>query len=504
MVSRSGKTGKGAKLAPPAGYSPVGQLSASNGVALNARGAFTPGHDAATDVRGIADAIDRINQEHAVVLIGGKTLVLHEKRDERGRFIVDFAKDYDFRLLYCNEEYQVDGAPEAVGPLWLRSKHRRQYRGVTFAPLTPAGGGAPPAAYYNLWRGYSCEPVENPKRIARFLDHMLKNVAQGNGDLFDWIMGWFAHIIQRPTERLGTALVMRGKMGTGKSKPFEVIGSLISQHYLMVDNPDHVTGKHNAHMRALLLLQADEAFWAGDKKAEGRLKSLITSSQQMIEPKGVDATAVANYVRLGATSNASFVVPAGFEERRFCVVDVGTGRMQDAGYFKAIDDDMDNGGREGLLHYLINLDLSKLNLRQIPETRALLDQKILSMRTEDAFWFEVLKRGSLLPAENEWKGEVDRDALFNAYVNFAEKLGQKHRSFSTALGMRLHELVPALRSARPERRVPVAPDPMDGNEAVTTYRVDRPRLYLFPGLEDCRRCFEDALRQEVDWGDDAK
>ena len=49
-----------------------------------------------------------------------------------------------------------------------------------------------------------------------------------------------------------------------------------------------MTGQFNAHMASCLLLQADEAVWAGDKAAEGRLKGLITSPIQQIEAKGVD------------------------------------------------------------------------------------------------------------------------------------------------------------------------------------------------------------------------
>jgi len=478
-------------MAPPPGYGEVG-----GGPPAAGRGR----ERGFTDAAGIAEAVDRINRRHAVVLIGAQTRVLHERPNERGRIIVDFQKPHDFNYWLANEQYMVDGEMAPIGPLWMISPERRQYQGVTFAPLNADGSGAPPGDYYNLWRGFSVEPKANPKKIERFLDHIRKNVASGNGDLCDWILGWFAHMIQRPTERIGTALVLRGEQGAGKTKPFEVIGSLIPQHYVLVDNPDHVTGKHNAHMRALLLLQADEAFWAGDKKAEGRLKSLVTSGEQMIEPKGVDAAFVPNYVRLGVTSNEDFVVPAAFEERRFCVVDVSSGSKQNTAYFEAIDKDMDSGGREALLHYLLHLDISALNLRRIPETKALLDQKLFSMRVEDSFWFETLKRGSLLPDEEEWRGEVDREKLWNAYVAYSEKLGARHKKSPAALGMRLTKLIPGLRSIRPTR-TEGRDDPLENR---TDYVTHRPRLYVLPDLNTCRGHFETMIRQEIDWGDDAK
>jgi hypothetical protein len=35
------------------------------------------------------------------------------------------------------------------------------------------------------------------------------------------------------------------------------------------------------------MLRADEAVWAGDKAADGRLKGLVTSPNQQIEAEGV-------------------------------------------------------------------------------------------------------------------------------------------------------------------------------------------------------------------------
>jgi hypothetical protein len=40
-----------------------------------------------------------------------------------------------------------------------------------------------------------------------------------------------------------------------------------------------------------LVVYADEAFWAGDKKAEGVLKAMITEDTIQIEMKGVNGGA---------------------------------------------------------------------------------------------------------------------------------------------------------------------------------------------------------------------
>ena len=106
-----------------------------------------------------------------------------------------------------------------------------------------------------------------------------------------------------------------------------------------------MTGQFNAHMASCLLLQADEAIWAGDKAVEGRLKGLITAPMQQIEAKGIDPIRLDNFVRLIMTSNEDWVVPAGKDERRFAVLDVDPRCAQNHEYFAEMDEEMAAGGR---------------------------------------------------------------------------------------------------------------------------------------------------------------
>ncbi len=459
-----------------------------------------------TDWQGIAAAVERINQRYAVVRMGGKTVVLEEGTDAKGQHQVSFMRAEDFALWHAHDQHIYNGEMAGIGPLWLKNDKRRQYRGVVFSPVNADGSGQPPEGFYNLWCGYGVTPAKQGGKAARakigiFLDHLLTNIAQGDKKLANWIFGWFAHLIQRPTERLGTALVLRGRMGTGKSKLGEIVGSLIPAHYVMVDQPDHITGKHNAHMKSLLLLQVDEGFWAGDKQAEGKLKSLVTSRQQMIEPKNVDAVFMDNFVRLYISSNNDWVVPAGMEERRFAVIDVGDAAMQKHEYFAEMDAQMDNGGREALLRLLLDFDLSSVDLRVIPKTRALLDQKLASLKPEESFWYECLVRGTLHPDADGWQSAINVSVLYKSYVGFADAQGYRHKVSPSSFSARLHKLVPGLRVHRGRETVP---DPMDeGRPDAQGVLVVRPRQFLFPSLKDCRAAFADAVRQDVPWEDDA-
>ena len=297
-----------------------------------------------------------------------------------------------FKQWFSNQSvpYQDKKGNEKRIPLaeyWLDHGQRRQYEGIVFAPHREI------PRHYNLWRGWAVEP--RPGDCSKFLAHMKDNICGGDTFLYNWVQGWFAQIFQQPDVKLGTSLVLRGPQGVGKTKTGEVMSSIIGEHYALVSDPRYVTGRFNSHLVSCLLLHCDEAFWAGDKAAEGKLKDLVTGNHQFIEFKGKEVIRILNYVRLLVSGNANWQVPAGFGERRFAVLDVGEAHKEDYPYFAAIDEEMNNGGREALLYHLLNFDLSKVNLREIPKTAALLDQKLSSLDAEHGWWLDMLERGEL-------------------------------------------------------------------------------------------------------------
>ncbi len=419
--------------------------------------------------------VDILSRDHAVVAVGDKALVLREITGADGRPAYNFLTIGAFKQLLSNRRIAHGKRDASIADLWLESPYRRTYLdGMTFSPE-----GAP-AGFYNLWRGFDVAPADGDCSI--FLDHMRTNICQGSDTLFQWVMGWFAQMVQQPSEKLGTALVLRGKQGTGKTIVGKVIGSLFSRHYYLVDDPRYLLGHFNSHMADCLLLQADEGFWAGDKQAEGRLKSLVTSDVQLIEKKGVDAFKVRNLLRLLITSNNGWVVPAGMDERRFAVLDVGENSKQNHGYFAEMHAQLDNGGREALLQYLLAFDLSSVNLRQIPRTDALDDQVINSLTPVHAWWFGCLRAGTVLADHEGWHEEILSKDLFDGYIRHSEKVGIKRRSEEVAVARQLREVVLSLPRVR-----------------VTAANGARPYAYRLPSLEECRETFEKVYGWQGGW-----
>ena len=422
--------------------------------------------------------IARLNENHALVIVGDKTAILKEQPDGG----VMFLSHVGFDNWLKNRHVVRDGKQISLAKYWLSHSQRRQYEGLVFAPGRDVPG------HYNLWKGFSVKP--QPGDCSKFLAHIKENVCLNDSELFGWVIGWFAHMVQKPDEKIGTALVLRGKQGTGKTIIGKVIRSLLGSHYTAVADPRYITGRFNSHLASCLLLHADEGFWAGDHAAEGKLKDLVTGDQHLIEYKGKEPIKVKNYTRLFVTGNPHWLVPAGYEERRFAVLDVGEDHMQDHAYFQAIDEEMNNGGREALLDYLLRFDLGKVNLRTIPKTSALLDQKVESLSGEQSWWLDMLTNG-VLPRGCESGKNCPVRTLHNSYIEHAGRTGIRRRASETQIGTFLHRHTPGLR----RHRVSCSIRRPGSGVATPT----RDYAYEFPPLAECRAAFENLIQQKIDW-----
>ena len=363
----------------------------------------------------------KLNEKHAVIgNMGGKCRIIEEVIDRGrpdGRTILTKQSFEDFRNRYRHIKvivgYNDDGQPieKPAGAFWIDHPMRRQYETITFAP------GREVEDAYNLWRGFAVDSLPGDKH-ASFLAHVRDNVCSGNPEYYNYLVGWMARAVQHPDSTGEVAVVLRGGRGTGKSFFAKMFGRLFGRHFLQVANSQHLVGNFNAHLRDSVVVFGDEAFYAGDKKHESILKTLVTEENIVIEGKGVDAEPSRNYVHLILASNDEWVVPAGLDERRFFVLEMSEGHKQDHAYFETIKRDLEAGGFENLLHFLRTYDLSDFEVRKVPNTDALEEQKGHSLPPVQLFFRACLRDGNPpAGAEPHWSGSgyfVTSDALIAA------------------------------------------------------------------------------------------
>jgi len=435
------------------------------------------------------EIVDELNSKHAVVLLGNRVAILTEiPNPTTGKIDVQFLRQTDFKLLYANRFTLINNKPVCIAVYWMKHAARRAFESVMFYP------GDTPDSVYNLWREFAVQPREGDCQL--YLDHIRDTICRGDSALFQYVLAWMADAVQTPANRPGIALVLRGRMGTGKGVFCREFGALFGQHFTQVSQSRHLTGNFNAHLKDCLLLYADEAFWAGDKQSEGVLKALVTEPTFMLENKGFDAVAWPNYVRLLISSNNEWVVPAGMEERRFVVLDLSDARMKDITYFKAVVEQMENGGREALLYFLLKFDLSDVELRDLPKTAALDDQKRLSMTPIQSWWIDKLERGAILQEQDEWRDWIPTDELYHDYATAVGKAGKHYKGDLTSFGMQLKKLIPGLR--KPKRTIDIyLRDPAHPSERIK--KSQRRPGYAIPPLDTCRAHFDNLVGNKIDW-----
>lgn len=257
-----------------------------------------------------------------------------------------------------------------------------------------------------------------------------------------------------------------------------------------INCPDLLTQKFNAHFEKAIFAHVEEAYWAGSKQDKGALQALITSETTTLERKGIDPITIESFVRLFLTTNEDWVVPASTDERRYAVFNVSNRRIGDRQYFDALYSKMKNGEAPAFLDYLLNYDISDFEVRDVPQTEALIEQKLATLLGMDRWWYDVLSDGALPVIGFDPANWIDDQVLVertDLRSNYEDRIRrsryQGEAVTSEIFGRRLRELVPGLQNCRP------------------TVSGTRLRMYVMPPLHEAREAFEKRMGGKISWDD---
>lgn len=431
---------------------------------------------------------DTLNINHAYVVAGGGDHILWETTDKNNREILEHLSMGAFQRKHAAWKMNAGKRDEAVTDLWMASTRRRSYDGLCFMPEQKS-----PERFFNMWRGFAYKPLppdqqptkEQRDGVEKFLDHARCNVCRSEDSLYRWLIGYFAHLVQRPWEKPLVALVFRGGKGVGKNALVERIGALLGGHFLLTSNRRYLVGNFNGHLENCLLFALDEAFWSGDKQAEGQLKDLITGKEHVIEHKGKEPFRVENKTRIAIIGNEEWLVPSTADERRFAVFDVGDGRKQDRAFFDAMQTALESGGYRLLLRTLLDYDLTGIDLNDAPKTEALLDQKHATLDPFQQWWLDCLTEGRVLAGDFEtaWPGSVECERFRSAFRRYVKERNIRSRiPEDKSIGKTLRRVAGGLVNPSKAR---------SGDGFVNVYKL--------PSLSDARGAWDRYIGHTVEW-----
>lgn len=354
------------------------------------------------------ERLEAMNHIYTHVVAGGKNRVVSQKPcPVNGRALVFESLD-EFKLQFTHLPKIAGKRPGAAWLDWPGKKFCQG--GIGIYPKAEEC----PDTVFNLYPGLALAPQQGD--CTPYLEHLSEVICGGDSRVYQYLLGWLGHMLQRPDEKPSVAVLLKSVEGTGKGSLFKPLKLILGQMAVQVNGIEQLTGKFNAVVANKLLVFGDEVELT-DPRRINRLKGLISEPSATVEHKGIDAQQVPNYARFIFAGNSERMLQAGLRERRYLLLEPSAVKAQDKAYFDRLHRWADNQGASALLHYLLALDLSGFDPRRSPVTRGLIDEKLASLGPLDSFLWEQLLSSQPFNGERrvETRVQIDR------YIDWAQR-----------------------------------------------------------------------------------
>ncbi len=349
--------------------------------------------------------LKQFNQVYTHVTVGGKHRVVSLKPCQVNGMA------HSFESLEGFKDYFLDTpkiSEKNAGLAWLCWPGKsKKLDGIGFYPVPEKC----PSTVFNLYQGRSIKPAAGD--VTPYLNHLKHIICAGDETAYCYLIGWLAHIIQKPDEKPSVAVVLKSIEGTGKGSMFEPIRRILGPHAVQVNGHRQIAGKFNATVANKLLVFGDEVDLTNQATAD-RLKGIISESTINLERKGIDPEPMPNYARFIFASNHDHTINAGTRERRYLVLEPTPTKAQDKHYFDELWQWINGTGTAHLLDYLLNYDLTGFDPRRAPATKALIAEKLASLKPAEAYLYEQMTSDKPFCGESR----TDTSVLVDRFVEW--------------------------------------------------------------------------------------
>jgi len=264
---------------------------------------------------------------------------------------------------------------------WLRDPTMKTYDKLDFIPY----GMSCPKQTFNLFDGFRIEKIRSTEKHS--FNHILETIklnAGDNEDMYNYLLKYAAHLVQKPAILPKTAIVVVGEQGTGKSSYWENFGKKIlgDKYTLQSSKADDIVGKFNVNKNKLLVIM-EETEGKNTFLSCSQIKTLITQEDNWWEGKGKDAILMKNCGRMIFISNNRTPVKIEQSDRRFVVTETSNRHKQDKEFFtKVMNEWNDDIAVKNFYEYLMSVDISNFDAeRDRVITEAYKDMQVVTIPT---------------------------------------------------------------------------------------------------------------------------
>ena len=282
----------------------------------------------------------------------------------------ELSERYDEHRVYTSDGHDYD-----IVKYWKRSLNKRKYMKIVFKP-----GKICDSRFLNSARPFEItftklEPLSKEElKSYGLIDVLISKMCRDDIKSKNYLLNWLAHLIQKPWEKPGVAILMMSESeGTGKNTFWQdLIGEMIlgENLYYYASRIDDVTGRFNSNRAFKLLTICDEL----NKSAfdnKDYMKTLLTSKRLNFEKKNVDSISLEDHSRFVFLTNNVHPLLLSDTDRRHACYENSLDLVGNREFFNEIYDKVIENPKI-LRHFyekLLTRDISKFELRDIPETK---------------------------------------------------------------------------------------------------------------------------------------
>ena len=203
-----------------------------------------------------------------------------------------------------------------AGTEWLVWPGRREHAALTYKP------GEPPvtlADELNTFPGWGRESVQDEAEDEVLMFLWLLDRLCPNERMRNWVIQWMAHMIQRPCEKVHSAVCFCGPQGTGKSLLTEILTAVLGEANVSTISNKELGSDFTGWAANKLLVIAEEVSGLDPKHDGARLKGFITLPRVSINEKFIKQYELPNLARYIFCSNDPVPVFLYPDDRRYAV-----------------------------------------------------------------------------------------------------------------------------------------------------------------------------------------
>lgn len=288
-------------------------------------------------------------------------IVVNQNQDEIDQVPYFLLNQKELTFRFAEKKYvEVNKKGEKVSKKfitkWLEDDTKKTYNSLTFKPyeLSPELN----TKHFNLFNRYRASkitPYKDYECIKPILEHIKIVLANNREDVYDYLIQYFANIMQNAKNKTGVFVVLKGKQGCGKNTIVDLIANgIIGEYSISCSNPEKVFfGTFNSLLANKVLAVANEM--GNDmRNSMDRIKDTCVAPTINIEKKCKDPTIFDNYINCIGTTNNDFPIQITEDDRRLVWLNCGDSKIGDKEYFDNLNNLVqDDYVVSSLYHYLL-------------------------------------------------------------------------------------------------------------------------------------------------------